>query len=1043
MCDNFSDFTNETYFEDAFCETLKANGWKDGEVIKYAKINDLIENWKDIIFKRNKGVDRLNNVPLTNTEMEQILNQLNSFNADSLKINEFINGSSIFIQRDNPLDKDHLNQAIAINLFDRNEIVGGSSYYQIARQTRFGQDEYGQERRGDITLLINGMPLIHIELKAEGIDVSNAIEQIKSYKRKGIFKGFMSLIQFFCACTPTEMVYFANNDELNEKFMFEPEDVNNNYINDYKKYINEILSIPKAHYFIGYYLCTDSSDKTLKILRTYQCNAIENIEQSYLSHLKIINDKANRRRGGYVYHTTGSGKTLTAFKAGQILCQKRGAKKVACLLDRTELDKQTFENFKQFTPEDFKNRVQDVSSSYDLIKKLASDNINDNLIVASIQKLNRIDRNNLQLKKIIDKANSKEIVFIIDECHRSTFGEMLANLKDTFPLAIMFGFSGTPIMSINPKNGLTTADVFGDELCRYTIRDGIRDGNVLPFNLEQCISFDYDEAKAKYILDILNVENFNDLDERGKKKFYDLFQKKTNLDVDLYLLSNKSFETNKYRKIVIDTILKKIEVGSKGFEFHSILATESKKEAIEYYKLLKEKEKNGEINFKFAITFSKEEIKDEDEEFLIQALEDYNKNFDTKYNISDQSYSEYKNDICLRLSHRREVRGKDYTRVKHEDGSAIDLIIVVDQLLTGFDSKYINTIFYDKVRQDELIIQHFSRTNRVINGHKLYGNIFYFRAPYLMEELIKKAVDNYAGKNAFEVFVPLLYENVCEMNALFLKIKSIFESEGIFFFEKILKDEANIKQFKIDCIRFKKVIDQAYVQDFRFNIKKYHNKDNSKTVELGFTYEQYIAIMKRYEELFPSDPKERNDTEPLIIDGSGGLSNKVFIDEEYFEKNAKKYIINIIDDENSEKAYSELHKLFASFSKEEQSAAEKIINDLKNGKMNRKELEKGVKTLIYEIINGEKIQKINKYVEAFGLNGDMLSKLLAIAPDDRNLDENGRFTKLKDTVDKNKAKLFFEAKDQKSYSLIKINILIDTELRAFILSKGTNSIFND
>ena len=473
-------FNKESEFEQALIDLLVNSGWSGG-VIKNPTEQQLIQNWADILYENNRGIDRLNDYPLTKSEMEQILEQINDLKTP-LRLNGFINGGSVSIKRDNPDDVAHFGKEISLKIYDRMEIAGGQSRYQIAQQPKFPtKSKILNDRRGDLMLLINGMPVIHIELKKSGVPVSQATNQIEKYSGEGIFTGLFSLVQIFVAMNPDETLYFANpgpEGKFNPNYYFHWADFNNEPMNNWKQIGSTLLSIPMAHQLIGFYTVADDSDGVLKVMRSYQYYAAN-----------AISDKVSRTKwegenqlGGYIWHTTGSEKTMTSFKSAQLIATSKDADKVVFLMDRIELGTQSLKEYRNFagaglTEQQKSNTVQETEDTHVLVGKLKSTDPADTLIVTSIQKMSNISEENDGLKASdIDIINSKRLVFIVDEAHRSTFGDMLRTIKDTFKKAIFFGFTGTPIQDENQKKMNTTSTVFGNELHdlrvkRYSSKD--------------------------------------------------------------------------------------------------------------------------------------------------------------------------------------------------------------------------------------------------------------------------------------------------------------------------------------------------------------------------------------------------------------------------------------------------------------------------------------------------------------------------------------------------------------------------------------------
>lgn len=341
-------FNEEKDFEESVIKALIEHGW-ESDVIRYPSEEDLIRNWANILFNNNKQGTRLNDQPLTSGEMAQILDQVRNLQSP-MALNEFINGRSISITRDNPNDPIHLGKEISLKIYDRQEIALGQSRYQIVQQPKFKtKSPILNSRRGDLMLLINGMPVIHLELKRSGIPVSEAYNQIEKYSHEGVFRGIFSLVQIFVAMQPKESVYFANPGEkgvFNKAFYFHWADFNNNPINEWYTFIKKFLSIPMAHMLIGFYTIADTDEGILKVMRSYQYYAAVGIANIVAEKKSHWDDK--KQLGGHVWHTTGSGKTMTSFKAAQLVAANHDADKVVFLVDRKELGIQSLKEYRSF-----------------------------------------------------------------------------------------------------------------------------------------------------------------------------------------------------------------------------------------------------------------------------------------------------------------------------------------------------------------------------------------------------------------------------------------------------------------------------------------------------------------------------------------------------------------------------------------------------------------------------------------------------------------------------------------------------------------------
>lgn len=466
-------YNDELLFEQDFVKYLyTACGWEKN-IIKNPTEEDLIVNWAQILFDNNKDADHLNGHPLTKGEMQQIVSIVDSLKSP-YKLNQFINGGSVTINRDNPDDPNNLGKPVTLKIYSRNEIAAGSSRYQIVEQPRFKTtNNVYPTRRGDVMLLINGMPVYHIELKKSNVDISQAERQIEKYMVNYAFSGLFSLIQVFIAMNPEDAVYFANpgpQGKFNPLYYFHWTDSQNNYIREWNKFAHSLLMIPRAHEIIGFYTVPDGSDGILKVLRPYQIYAAEDI----FNKVSAAHWTKQEQKAGYVWHTTGSGKTLTSFKTAQLISNTNIADKVVFLIDRVELGEQSYLDYTNFANID--DSINDTSNTNSLINLLTSSDKDEKVIVTSIQKMSRIKPGEVP-NSVITKIKSKRVVFIVDECHRDQNGDMHQQIEHTFPSAMFFGFTGTP-------DHKETSDIFGNELHRYTIAQAVRefDKNVLGFD---------------------------------------------------------------------------------------------------------------------------------------------------------------------------------------------------------------------------------------------------------------------------------------------------------------------------------------------------------------------------------------------------------------------------------------------------------------------------------------------------------------------------------------------------------------------------------
>ena len=1029
-------FINEAEFEKALIKVLRDKGWGEHDVIKNPTEEQLLENWAKILFENNKGIDRLNNIPLTHSEMQQILEQINILKTP-LKLNSFINGRTVSIVRDNEEDKLHFGKEISLKIYDRAEIAAGQSRYQIVQQPIFKtKSKILNDRRGDLMLLINGMPVIHIELKKSGVPVSQAYNQIEKYSREGVFTGLFSLVQVFVAMEPEESVYFANpgmDGKFNKDYYFHWADFNNEPINDWKKVASLLLSIPMAHQLIGYYTVADDADGVLKVMRSYQYYAANAISDK----IKKTNWKDKNSLGGYIWHTTGSGKTMTSFKSAQLIANSKDADKVIFLMDRIELGTQSLQEYRAFA--DASDDVQATENTGVLVTKLKSNDPANTLIVTSIQKMSNINSEEDGLNsKDIELISNKRIVFIVDECHRSTFGDMLITIKDTFTSAIFFGFTGTPIQDENQKKDNTTATVFGDELHRYSIADGIRDKNVLGFDPYKVLTYrDKDLRKAVALQESKAKNEIEALSDEKKKKVFNKFM--TELKMTGYtdasgkyikgiedFVSKAQYERIEHKNQVINDILDNWITLSQNFKFHAIFATSSIPEAIEYYRLLKLKIQEKNLNLKFTALFDSNIDNDDGaksafkEDGIVEIMEDYNKRYEQDFSL--KIFQKFKKDIASRLAHK-----KPYNYIERNPEKQIDLLIVVDQMLTGFDSKWINTLYLDKVIKYETIIQAFSRTNRLFGADKPFGTIRYYRFPHTMEENINKAVKLYSGDKPLGLFADRLENNLVKLNSLYTEISELFKNAKIENFEKLPDDLSERAEFAKLFKKFNETLEASKIQGFKWSELEYKFEESKpkRVVKLDIDENTYLILVQRYKELPSSGGSGGNIDIPFEIEGYITEINTDKIDTDFMNSRFDKYkkIIDSGDTVEIEKTLNELHKSFATLSQEEQKYANIFIHDIQNGDIQIDSSKTFREYVALYQANAENSQ-IMKLVELFGLDNEKLKEMINLNVTESNINDYGRFDDLKNSVDKEKAKAYFEEIEGCTLPLPKVNIKV-------------------
>ena len=1052
-------FENEAQFEEALIANLKNNGWDDKDGVLWNPTEkQLVDNWASIIFENNNNIDRLNGCPLTDSEMAQILEQVTSLRTP-LKLNAFINGKTVAITRDNADDKLHCGKEVSLKIFHAQEIATGQTRYQIAQQPQFTtSSKLTGVRRGDVMLLINGMPVIHIELKRTGVPASQAVNQIGKYLHEGVFTGIFSLVQVFVAMNPEEMLYFASpgtGGKVNERFCFHWADFNNEPVNDWKTIASKFLSIPEAHQLIGFYTVADKSDGALKVMRSYQLYAARAISD------RVAKVNARKQwgmpgiRGGYIWHTTGSGKTMTSFKSAQLIANSRKADKVVFLMDRIELGTQSLAEYRAQAADD--DAVQGTQNTAELRSRLKSSSVNDMLIVTSIQKMSLIRSEEGGITDSdLEQMRGKRIVFIIDECHRSTFGDMLRTIKDTFPDALFFGFTGTPIHEENAKKMSTTTDVFGDELHRYSIADGIRDGNVLGFDPYMICTFKDASVREAVALNKAKADSVGGAlsdDRKSKVYYYWMDTSKVGMgDVNdkpgsekhgiEHFVPSVQYQDDEHRRKVVEDILSGWERISHGGKFHGLLATSSIPEAIEYFRMFRDEAPQLKVTALFDPNIDNSGDKAiNKEEGLKEIIEHYNATYGTKYTIP--THAAMKKDMAARLAHKR-----PHLNVENHPEERIDVLIVVDQMLTGFDSKWINILYLDKVIDYALLIQAFSRTNRLFAGdEKPFGIIRYYRKPHTMRRNIEEAVKLYSGDKPFGLFASKLPENMAKCNELFAQMEAVFKESGSEDFSKLPESDAAKAKFAELFNEFHEHLEATKVQGFSWGDAEVFGDQDPDTgttqmVEVTFDESRFNALVQRYKELSTRiDPSEDGTAPVAPFDIKGYLTeiDTGHIDTQYMNENFTKWFKALdqgdVSPEELDALYANLHRTFATLSQEDQSFAELFIHDIQSGEVS---VESGMtlRDYITRYAQRARSKQVAKLVDVIGVDEEKLETMMRLNINEANINDFGRFDALVGTVDKAKARAYFERVEGTRIPPFKVNARVDKLLRRFLESGG-------
>ncbi|MGL5202663.1 type I restriction endonuclease subunit R [Cetobacterium sp.] len=839
---------SEAELEEKLIEQLRNQGYENINIKNEEELN---LNFKKQLELHNKK--SLNDNPLSDKEFEKIMIHLS--------------GGSIFDKARKLRDQFQLlrdNDDIVYIQFLNSEDWCCNTF-QVTNQISM-EEKY--KNRYDVTILINGLPLIQIELKRRGIELKEAFNQINRYQKHSYSRLF-NYVQLFVISNGVNTKYYANNKNQSFKQTFYWTDVENNRYSDLHKFTEIFLNRSHALKMIGKYIVLHKSDGILMALRPYQYYAVESI----LRRVENIPPK-----NGYIWHTTGSGKTLTSFKASQLLTQNKNIDKVIFVVDRKDLDYQTIREFKAFD----KDSIDRTDDTRHLVNQISDDKTQ--LIITTIQKLNNaISKAHLQDR--MKNARDKKIVFIFDECHRSQFGDTHHKIVEFFNNKQMFGFTGTPIFAENAIKTKTTKDLFHECLHKYSIKDAIGDDNVLGFSVEY-----YNTFKSKSLQDKEgNDLSMDDLNVEG---------------ID----TAEVFESPERLENIVDFILANHKRKTYSKEFTSIFAVSSIPTLIKYYDIFKRK--NHDLNIATIFTYAaNEEAKDTEEntgeevstihtrEKLDEIVKDYNKTFGDNHDLNKEGgFNAYYIDISKKVKERK-----------------IDILLVVNMFLTGFDSKTLNTLYVDKNLKYHNLIQAYSRTNRILNEKKSYGNVLCFRN---LKKRTDEAIALFSNKEAIEtVLMKDYHEYVADFNKyveqLFKIASSVdevdkleTEDEKAKFITayrnliRVMNRLNTFTEFDFDHLDIR----DAEFEDYRSKYLDMYDEIKSKTVkekvsildDLDFEVEllkrddinvSYIMLLLK--ELDPKSESFVSDKEFLLklLDGSEELRSKRELIEKFLSEN--------------------------------------------------------------------------------------------------------------------------------------------------------------
>ena len=870
-------YESEAKLEEKLIDQLVKQGYKK---VQIDTVEDLERNFREQINEHNKF--RLEEKPLSDKEFERLMIK--------------ISGKGVFqsakelrqlqdIQRDD-------GTIAYIELFNIREWC--QNIFQVTHQTTV---EGKYTNRYDVTLLINGLPLVQIELKRRGIDMKEAFNQIKRYKRHS-YSGLYKFIQIFIISNGVDTKYFANGDqELNYGFTFYWTDVNNERINNLEYFCLTFLDRCQIGKVIARYMILNQTEKMLLVMRPYQIYAVEN----------IVSRALDTNNNGYVWHTTGSGKTITSFKTSQILAKEPSINQVFFLVDRKDLDKQTLDEFNKFKP-----GCVDLTNNTDKLIEQLKDSSKD-LIVTTIQKMaNACSKSTYA--PILEKYKDLKTVFIIDECHRSQFGDMHRQISKTFTNAQYFGFTGTPRFKENPsQDGRSTADIFEKCLHTYLIKDAIKDGNVLGF------SVDY-------------------------MKFVDLKSSQTEEDVMVEGIDTEEvFMADDRVRLIAQDIIDHHNTKTRDKKYNALFTVSSIPLLVKYYNMFKAL--NHDLKIGAIFTYGANEDLDNNPEHSRESLDkiiaDYNKIYNT--NFSSSTFDAYFRDICKKIKN-----------------TEIDVVIVVNMLLTGFDAKRLNTLYVDKGLKYHDLIQAFSRTNRVESETKPFGNVVCYRTT---KERVDEAVKLFSQTDSIDTVIMAPYEDY--LNKFKVAVSELLKITPVVDSVDLLEREEDIKTF---IVAFRTVV-KLLVSLRTFNEFDLDNGDTNLNAQMFEDYKsKYYELYRRL-----SNDKEKS-----------SILNDITFSLELIQtdKINVSYILNLIrnvdltSDEQKKKDIEEIESKLVNITDDELFLKADLIKSFLKSILPTLKEDDSIDEALDNHMNVEREKEIEKFSEDNNINLDNLKEII-------------------------------------------------------------------
>lgn len=861
-------YQSEHELEMQLIKQLEAQGYTKISICdEYA----LKANFRKMLFEHNK--EKLNNMPFTDKEFNRILIHLEGksiYNSSKLFRDKFVlereDGTEVYLEFFNSKN------------WTKNKFQVTNQVTMINKYTN----------RYDVTILINGLPLVQVELKRRGLDLKEAFNQIERYRRHS-YKGLYRYIQCFVITNGVDTKYFSNSDKpLNFNFTFFWSDEKNNRISNLRKFTESFFERHMLNNIIGKYMVISDADKNLMVMRPYQVYAVEALTKRALE----------TNNNGYIWHTTGSGKTLTSFKASQLLSNEEKIKKVFFLIDRKDLDSQTVEEFNKFEA-DCVDTTDNVGT---LIKQV--EDINSRLIVTTIQKLARLLKSEKYAHRM-DKYREEKVIFIIDECHRSQFGEMHTAINKHFVNAQYFGFTGTPRLVENrSQDGRTTADLFDTCLHHYLIKDAINDNNVLGFSVEYIKTFD------------------GDFDENDETKVSAIDKEEVFHAEDRIVMISQHIIDNHNAK----TANKK---------FTSLFTVDSIPLLIKYYDTFKKLDHDLKIAAVFTFQ-DNEDLSGKDEhsrESLERMIDDYNKMFPSKDNakFSTETFQAYFKDLSRKIKN-----------------AEVDIVLVVNMFLTGFDSKSLNTLYVDRNLNYHGLVQAFSRINRILDDTKPYGNIVCYRN---LKKNTDEAICLFSQTENTDVVLMESYDHY--LNLFKDRLEELYKVAPTIDYVDGIQSEEEKKSFILAFRELsKQLIKLKTFTDFEFDEKA-----------IGISHQEYEDYKSKYFRIYDELKKTAGEKESILLNIDFAIElmsvDKINVD----------YIMNLIRDidfTNEEKRKADIEKikrLLDSADNENLRLKSDLIRAFLDEVVPKANKDSSMDNLFNEFVEEKRVEEITKFSE--------------------------------------------------------------------------------